>query len=105
MVDHKPEFNGKSDLLGHTMQHAAISQSTIEWFFSGNWTPAYNLCLRAECTVVVANLDISGPLTMTLSAPESHSLNSHVGTLSFSLCRNRCTITINSIGVCGLAIT
>ena len=48
---------------------------------------------------MVANLDISGPLTMTLSAPESQNLNSHVGTLSVGLCRNRCTISINSIGV------
>lgn len=51
--------------------------------------------------VMVANLDISGPLTMTLSAPESHNLNSHVGTLSFGLCQNRCTISINSVGIYG----
>jgi len=87
------------------MRHAAISQSTTEWFLSENWTPAYNLCLRAGCTVMVANLDISGPLTMTLSAPESQNLNSRVGTLSFSLCRNHCTISINSVGVYGLAVT
>ena len=87
------------------MQHAAISQSTMKWFSSGNWTPAYNLCLRAGRTVMVANLDISGLLTMTLSAPESHNLNSHVGTLSFGLCQNHCTISINSVGVYDLAVT
>jgi len=99
MVDHKPEFNAMPHLLGHTIRHAAISKSTTEQFSSGNWTPEYNLCLRAGCTVMVANLDISGPLTMTLSAPKSHNLNSHVGTLSVGLCRNCCTISINSIGV------
>ena len=54
---------------------------------------------------MVANLDISGLLTMTLSAPESHNLNSHVGTLSFGLCQNHCTISINSVGVYDLAVT
>ena len=105
MVDHKPEFNGMSDLLGHMMRHAAISQSAMEWFSSGNWTPIYNLCLRAGCTVMVANLDISEPLTMTLSAPKSHNLNSHVGKLSLDLYRNRYTISINSVGVYDLAVT
>lgn len=62
MVDHNPVFNGMSDLFGHTMQHAAISQLIMERFSSVNWTPAYNFCLRAGCTVKVANLDISGPL-------------------------------------------
>jgi len=105
MVDHNPVFNGMSDLFGHTIQHTAISQSIMEWFSSMNWTPAYNLCLRARCTVMVANLDISGPFTMMLSTPESHSLSSQVGTLSFGFCQHHCTKSINSLGVYGPAVT
>ena len=67
--------------------------------------PVYNLHLRAGCTVMVANLDISGPLAIMLSAPESHCLNSQVGTLSLGFCRNRCTRWINLVAVYGWVVT
>lgn len=64
--------NGISDLLGQAMQHAAINQSIIKWLSSAYLKPAYSLYLRTGCTVIVANLKISSPFTITLSAPESH---------------------------------
>ena len=82
MEDHNPVCNGMSDLFGHTMQHAAISQLIMERFSSVNWTPAYNLCLRAGCKVMDVNLEIPGLFTMTLSAPESLNHKSQAGTLS-----------------------
>jgi len=54
---------------------------------------------------VVANLGISSPLTITLSAPESHNLISQVGTLSLGFCQNNCTRFINSIAIYGWVVT
>ena len=83
MEDHIPARRRILDLLGQTIRHAAINQSIMEWFSLVYWTPAYSLCLRAGWTVMVANLDVSRPFTMTLSAPESHSLNNHAGCQCF----------------------
>lgn len=49
------------------MWHAAINQSTHEWFLSWCGMVAYNLYLRAGCEVIDASLEISGALTTTLS--------------------------------------
>jgi len=54
---------------------------------------------------MVANLDISGPLTIPLSAPKSHNLNSQVGTLSLGFCQNHCTRSINSVAMNDWAVT
>jgi len=105
MEDHNPVCNGMSDLFIYTIWHATINQSIIEWFSLAYWTPAYNLCLRARCRVMVANLDISGPLTITPSAPESHILNSQVGTLFLGFCQNHCTRSIKSVALYGRAVT
>jgi len=56
--------NSVSDLFGYTLQDAAINQSIIEWFSLAYWTLTYNISLRAGCTVMVANLDIFGLLTI-----------------------------------------
>jgi len=53
---------------------------------------------------MVANLDISGPFTITLSAPEFHSLNNQAGTLSLGFCLNRWTKSINSVAMYGWAV-
>ena len=88
-------FNGISVLFGQTIRHSAINQSITEWFSLVYWMAAYSLCLTAGCNVKVASFAISGPLTITLSAPESHNLSSHAGILSLGLCRNRCTRSIS----------
>ena len=93
--------NSVSDLFGYTLQDAAINQSIIEWFSLAYWTLTYNISLRAGCTVMVANLDIFGLLTHILSAPESHNLNSQVGTLFLGFCQNRCTTSINFVAMYG----
>ena len=75
-------FNGISVLFGQTIRHAAINQPIIECFSLLEWMAAYSLCLTAGCNVKVASFAISGPLTITLSAPESHNLSSQAGILS-----------------------
>ena len=77
---------GKGQVLGQVTWHAAINQSINEWFSSCYCMVAYNLCLRAGCEVIDASLEISGPLSTTISAPKFHNLKSQAGIPSLGFC-------------------
>jgi len=51
-----------------------------------DYTVAYSLCLRAGCEVIDASLEISGPLSTTISAPKFHNLKSQAGIPSLGFC-------------------